>query len=129
PEGKEPHIGDREARPVDAGTPQLRSLHLAHITATNVHASAGHVFGLPEAPLQDLSLHDVSISFAEQPRPAAPEMALDVPERVRSGIELGFVAGGDLSRVRVRGMVGEPVLTTSCTDLELDVRGSDVHHG
>lgn len=128
PDGKEPHVGDREARPVDAGTPFLRSLHLAHLTATDVHASAGHIFGLPEAPLQDLSLHDVTISFAAEPRAAAPEMALGVPERVRSGIELGFVGGGELSRVRVRGADGPAVLTTSCTDLELDVRGSDVHH-
>ena len=129
PEGKEPQVGDREARPVDAGTSHLRSLHLAHVTATNVHASAAHVFGLPEAPLQDLSLHDVTISFAERPRAAAPEMAEGVIERTRSGIELGFVDGGVLSQVRVRGVEGDPVLTTECTDLELDVRGSDVHDG
>ena len=127
PDGKQSHVGDRSARPVDAGTPHLRSLHLAHLTATNVHASAGHIFGLPEAPLQDLSLHDVTISFAEQPRSAAPEMALDVPERTRAGIELGFVDGASLSRVRVRGAAGQAVLATECTDLELDVRGSDVH--
>ena len=129
PEGKEPHVGDREARPVDDGTPHLRSLHLSHLTATNVHASAGHVFGLPEAPLQDLGMHDVSISFAPAPRAAAPEMASGVAERTSSGIELGFVAGAELGRVRVRGADGPAVRTTSCTDLDLDVRGSDDHHG
>jgi len=129
PDGKEPHVGDRTARPVDAGTPHLRSLHLSHLTATNVHASAGHVFGLPEAPLSDFSLHDVSITFAAAPRAAAPEMASGVEERTRSGIELGFVADGELSRVRVRGADGPAVQTTSCTDLDLDVRGSDDHHG
>src|SRR5699024_12318590 len=35
PDGKEPHVGDRSSRAVDDGTPHLRSLHLAHITATN----------------------------------------------------------------------------------------------
>ncbi|NMA78452.1 MAG: glycoside hydrolase family 28 protein, partial [Actinomycetales bacterium] len=59
----------------------------------------------------------------------APEMAEGVIERTRSGIELGFVDGGVLSQVRVRGVEGDPVLTTECTDLELDVRGSDVHDG
>src|SRR5699024_11490970 len=65
------HVGDRSVRPVDAGTPQIRGLQLAHLTATNVHASAGHIFGLPEAPLTGLSIHDLSVSFADAPRPGA----------------------------------------------------------
>ena len=128
PEGKEPHVGDRSARPVDAGTPQIRGLQLAHLTATNVHASAGHIFGLPEAPLTGLSIHDLSVSFADAPRPGAPEMASGVEPRTRSGIELGFVTGGELSRVRVSGADGEVVTAGSCTELALDVRGTDDHH-
>ena len=128
PEGKEPHVGDRSARPVDAGTPQIRGLQLAHLTATNVHASAGHIFGLPEAPLTGLSIHDLSVSFADAPRPGAPEMASGVEPRSRSGIELGFVTGGELSRVRVSGADGEVVTAGSCTELALDVRGTDDHH-
>ena len=125
PDGKDPHVGDRSARPVDGGTPQIRGLRLAHVTARNVHASAGHIFGLPEAPLTDLSIHDLTISFAATPRPASPEMATGVEPRTRSGFELGFVRGGELGRVRVSGADGEPVTTTACEGLELDVRGSD----
>lgn len=128
PDGKDPHVGDRSMRPVDAGTPQIRGLHLAHLTARNVHASAGHLYGLPEAPLADLSIHDLTVSFAAEPRAASPEMASGVEQRTRSGIELGFVRGGELSRVRVSGADGEAVTATACEDLELDVRGSDERH-
>src|SRR5699024_3708851 len=124
----EPHVGDRSSRAVDDGTPHLRSLHLAHITATNVHASAGHVFGLPEAPLCDLSLHDVSITFADAPRAAAPEMAAGVGERSRSGLELGIVTDGELSRVRVHGADVPSELTSACTHLVLIEWGWVVQH-
>ncbi|MFC7374975.1 MULTISPECIES: glycoside hydrolase family 28 protein [unclassified Brachybacterium] len=125
PEGKEPHVGDRSARAVDGGTPRIRGLHLAHVTARNVHASAGHLFGLPEAPLENVTLDDLDVTFAADPRPGAPEMALAVEARTRSGIELGFVRGGELSRVRVAGADGAAVSTHACEGLELEVRGSD----
>src|SRR5699024_11079552 len=83
PDGKDPHVGDRSARPVDAGTPRIRGLHLAHVIAKNVHASAAHVFGLPEAPLTDFTLEDLHVSFAEAPRPGAPEMARGVEATTR----------------------------------------------
>lgn len=128
PDGKDPHVGDRSAQTVDAGTPQIRGLHLAHLTARNVHASAGHIFGLPEAPLTDLSIHDLTISFAAEPRSVSPEMASGVEPRTRSGIELGFVRGGELSRVRVAGADGDAVTATSCEDLELEVREGEDRH-
>ncbi|WP_304502055.1 glycoside hydrolase family 28 protein [Brachybacterium sp. FME24] len=128
PDGKDPHVGDRSAREVDGGTPQIRGLHLAHVTAKNVHASAGHLFGLPEAPLVDLTIDDFLVSFAADPRPSSPEMAAGVEPRTRSGIELGFLSGGALRRVRVSGADGDVVTTHACEGVDLDVRGSDDRH-
>src|SRR5699024_10379868 len=45
PDGKEPHVGDRSALPIDDGTPRICGLQIAHVTAKNVHASAAHIFG------------------------------------------------------------------------------------
>ena len=123
PEGKEPHVGDRSERPVDHGTPWIRGLQIAHVTAKNVHASAAHVFGLPEAPLRDLTIDDLRVSFASQPRAGKPEMAQGVEGRIRSGMEFGFVAGGMVSRVRLSGTEGEAVNAFQCEDLTFDVQG------
>ena len=103
PTGRTPMSGTAPTPPVDAGTPQIRGLHLAHLTARNVHASAGHLYGLPEAPLADLSIHDLTVSFAAEPRAASPEMASGVEPRTRSGIELGFVRREAQPRTGLRG--------------------------
>jgi polygalacturonase len=117
PEGKTELVGDRSARPVGPGTPRIRGLHLAHLTATRVHASAGHIVGLPEAPLEDLSLEDLSVTFADEPRPGVPEMADGLVPVTREGLHLGGVHGALLSRVRVRGAEGPVLLAEGSTGI------------
>jgi len=121
PEGKTAEVVDRAARPVGPGTPAMRGLHLAHLTATRVHASAGHLFGLPESPLEDLTIADLSVSFADDPRPGAPEMADGIEHVTRDGLRLGAVRGGTISGVRVRGAEGPPVHAVDCDALSIEV--------
>jgi polygalacturonase len=122
PDGKEPHVGDRSALPVDGGTPAFRGLHLSHLSATRVRASAGHVYGLPEAPIEDLTIDDLDVHFAEDPEPGTPEMATGLEPVIREGLRLGNVSGGGLTRVRVVGADGPVLLAEGTEDVELDVR-------
>lgn len=121
PEGKTELVGDRSARPVGPETPVIRGLHLAHLTATRVRASAGHLFGLPEAPLEDLSIEDLSVTFADDLRPEVPEMADGLVPVTREGLRLSGVRGAHLARVRVRGADGPVFLPEDCTDLVAEV--------
>jgi polygalacturonase len=108
PDGKLPRVADRNPHPVGDDTPVFRRIHLAHITARDVHASAGHLFGLPEAPLTELTLDDVTVSFAEDAVPGMPAMAAWVGDDVvRQGFRIGHVADSTIVRVRVEGHDGE----------------------
>jgi polygalacturonase len=106
PDGKAPHVADRSAHPVDGSTPVFRRIHLAHITARGVHAAAGHLYGLPEQPLSEITLDDIAVSFAEDPVAAYPAMADGVELMARHGFHLGYVATADVHRVRVEGSDG-----------------------
>ena len=106
PDGDEPRVGDRSPHPVDDSTPVFRRIHLAHITARGVHAAAGHIYGLPEQPLTELTLDDIAVSFAADAVPGRPAMADGVDLMARQGFHLGNVADSDISRVRVDGADG-----------------------
>jgi polygalacturonase len=122
PEGKEPWVGDRSPLAVGPGTPSIRGLHLSHVTATGVRASAGHVFGLPEAPLEDLVIEDLSVVFAADAVPGTAEMASGLVPVAREGLRIGHVSGGEVRRMRVRGADGPVVAEAVDTgDLQLDV--------
>jgi polygalacturonase len=126
PDGKEPHVADRRPHPVDDSTPVFRRIHLAHITARGVHAAAGHLYGLPEQPLSEITLDDVAISFADDPVPGYPAMADGVELMARHGFHLGFVADGAVSRVRVNGCDGPAFRLEHGADVELEGVSGDV---
>ena len=119
PDGKEPHVADRSPHPVDDSTPVFRRIHLAHVTARDVHAAAGYLYGLPEQPLTDVTLDDVTISYAADAVPGYPAMADGVPEMRRAGLHLGFVADSDLSRVRIEGCDGPGLVVEESPTLRL----------
>src|SRR5690606_27564308 len=93
PDGKLPHVADRARHPVDARAPRCRRIAVANATATRVRSCAGWVSGLPEAPIEDLTLDDVVMTFAPDAQPAAPAMADGVPAMAGEGLHVAFAAG------------------------------------
>jgi polygalacturonase len=74
PGGKEPLVWDKQPRQVDATTPALRRLHFSNITAREVRASAGFLYGLPELPITDVSFDNVSVQLAGDGVAQMPDM-------------------------------------------------------
>ena len=118
PDGKHPRVADRAALPVDAGTPVFRRIHIAHVTARDVHAAAGFLYGLPEAPLDELTVHDVMVSFATDPTPFVPAMAAGVPRMTRTGLLVGFLTDATLAGMRIVGAEGDAVRAESSPGLD-----------
>ena len=131
PDGKDPQVSDRGVHDVTEATPSIRRIHISNVSARNVDACAGFLFGLPEQPLAELTIRDVSISFATDPKAGEPDMALGVEPMIQTGFLLGFLEDSEISGIRVHGVVGPLVTTESCTRLSVDVRGDhgDISHG
>jgi polygalacturonase len=117
PDGKLPIVSDRTPQAVSSGTPRFRRIHLAHITATNVQSCAAWVAGLPEAPLEDLTLDDVVVSFAADAVPAVPAMADGVPAMAAEGVHAQFVSGMRVSGLRVVGAAGPALVADDTADV------------
>jgi len=122
PDGKLPRVSDRSPRPVDAGTPRLRDIHLARITATNVQACAAFISGLPEAPLENLTLDGISVSYTADPEPAVPAMAEGVPVMAAAGIHISFASGVRATDVHLTDVRG-PALVTDNAEVVVEIDG------
>ncbi len=79
-DGKSDAVQSREPAVVGATTPIIRDIHLANITATGVELAGAAILGLPEAPVENVTLNDVRIAFAPDAKPDVPLMALSVPK-------------------------------------------------
>ncbi len=55
------YVSDPEPHPVDERTPSIRRINIANTTARGARIAAGTLIGLPESPLEDITLNNVSI--------------------------------------------------------------------
>ncbi len=69
PRGKDKYVWDKRPYPVTEETPTFRRIHFANITARNVHAAAGFLYGLAERYVSEVTFTDIDVSMAEQAIP------------------------------------------------------------
>lgn len=110
-DGREPHVGDRRARAVDDGTPTIRNLSLRHVHCENVAHSAMTILGLPEAPVENITIEDFRVRYDAEAVPGFPDMAEGIEAVIHRGIDLLNVRGFTLHGLDIEGMQG-PLLTT-----------------
>jgi polygalacturonase len=105
-------VSDKKPKPVNEGTPLFRRIHFAHITARDTHFAAAFLYGLPEAPIEDVSFDDATISMATALRARAglPEMMDDLAPMQRAGFFARNVRNLHLRDVRVDNQIGEAFL-------------------
>ena len=77
PKGKEKYVWDKNPYPVTKETPVFRRIHFANITARDVRAAAGFFYGLPEMPIEDVTMDNVSVALQEGAEPGMPDMLSD----------------------------------------------------
>jgi len=77
--GDIPWVSSREAQPVDAGTPRIRGVHFEEIVAIDATGPCLAVlYGLPESPLQNITLRKCFLQQRTEPDPKMSEPAMMV---------------------------------------------------
>ena len=104
------YVWSREKLPVDDRTPHMGSFHFHNMVCTGAEIAACYVDGLPEMPLDEVELKNVSISFKENAAPGIPAMQNFAEERCRLGLYFDNVRRIVLDNVTVTGAVGEELI-------------------
>ena len=118
PDGKSDYVQSREAKPVDDRTPNVASLSFRNIEATNCHAAAAFITGLPESPIGRLAFHNVHVTFAPDAKPTVPAMACGVDEMSRRGIIAQNVTTLVLDNVTIEGVDGDELVPDNVASIE-----------
>ncbi len=118
-------VAGKRFHPVTEGTPRFRRIHLSHITARRAKYAAAFLYGLPEMPVEDIWLSDISISMSPDAGAGYPEMAEDMEVMQRAGLFVRNARGLRLHNVEVTGQLG-PALTLSDA-ADVDISACSVH--
>ncbi len=106
PDGHTDYVQDREKRPVDEGTPRIGRIEAGRIACTDVEVSFLCAVGLPESPIGDLILRDITATYAapEKRRPDRPIMMDDFDPVSGKSILATNVKKLTLERVKIDGL-------------------------
>ncbi|MBT1176667.1 glycoside hydrolase family 28 protein [Bifidobacterium callimiconis] len=117
-DGKTDYVQNREALPADERTPKVASLIFNDIQATNCHAAATYITGLPESKVGRAEFHNVHVSYADDAKPTKPAMACGVEPMARQGIIAQNVERLVLDDVTIDGQDGDELQLTNVDRVE-----------
>jgi len=93
--------------PVDARTPYLGKFTFRNMEAENIEWSASKFWGLPEQPIESVTVENVTFSMKEEAEAGQSAMTLDGPMDCKIGLQFINVKEAYIKNVTVIGAVGE----------------------
>ena len=108
------YVKCRMPLPVDDRTPHLGRFTFRDITCTDAHAAACYIDGLPEMPIDQVTLERVTVGFAKDARPFVPAMQNDAVPRLRMGLYFNNVNTVCIDHVTVSGAEGGALIAENC---------------
>jgi len=97
---------DKAPYPVDEGTPVLRDVFIENVRARRCGACAAFFYGLPEMPVENVTIRNVSIEMDENAPADIPAMMVDAPVMQGEGMFLRNAKKILLENVSVSGLKG-----------------------
>lgn len=122
PDRESEYVWSREKLPVDERTPRMGRFCFRHLTCSDAEVAACYIDGLPEAPIEEVVLEDISVSFAENAKPGVPIMENFAKKRCRLGLYLDNVRSIRVNRVSLEGVEGEKLIAQHYEKLDADVK-------
>ena len=117
--GKEKHVWDKAAYPLDETTPTMRDIMISNIMVTSATAAAGFIYGLAERPVENVMLSNCSIRMVQDGIPDMPAMMTGLEPMQGDGFFLRNAKNISFVNVRITGARGEAINMDETVDLKL----------
>ncbi len=115
------YVWSREALPVDARTPHLGRFRFKDITCTGCEYAAGYFDGLPERPIAEVTLENVSFTINPDANAGYPAMMTHIEPHCKRGLIFRNVTNVILKNVTLIGAPGETLELENVESVEGDV--------
>jgi len=118
PDGKTEYVYSKNPLPVDERTPVLGSFRFQDISAENTKVSAGYFYGLPESPIQEISLENIRVDYSEEEVWGKPAMMSFIEDHSKLGFYFNNVACVKVKNVTLAGQRGEEFIFENVRDID-----------
>lgn len=110
PDGHSEYVKTKEKLPIDERTPVMGDFFFENIQCLDSEVAAGFFYGLPEQPIEKVTLKNCYFSFSPEAQPGHPAMMDDIPTYCKSGMIFNHIVKLRLENVRFAEVDGEKVI-------------------
>ena len=118
PDRESEYVWSREKLPVDERTPHMGRFHFKNLDCALAEVAACYIDGLPEAPIEEVTLEHIRVSFAPDAKPGVPIMENFAKKRCKLGLYLDNVRRVRVDDVRLDGVEGDRLIVNHCETIE-----------
>jgi polygalacturonase len=120
PKGKEEYVWKKTPYPIDERTPEFRRIHFANISARNVQAAAGFLYGLAERSVSEITFDNIQVSMAKEALAGKPAMMTGIEDMKQRGFYLGFAKDITFNRVTLTNHAGPAFYLEGTENIEFN---------
>lgn len=106
PDGKTDYVQNREKKPVDSKTPHLGRFTFERMTVKDAEYALGYFLGLPERPIDEITIIDSTFTVKANASSGRPIMACGVEDMSKKGFIFTNVSKVNLINVKTSGYDG-----------------------
>ncbi len=112
------YVWSREKLPVDDRTPYLGKFTFRNMTCDNCHVCACYCDGLPEMPIEEITVENISFTYSPDAKPGKPAMRNYAEEFCRGGMYFDNVKKLNINDVTVTGSDTEALIAKNVGSVE-----------
>lgn len=117
PDGKTEYVWTKEALPVDERTPHMGSFTFRDMTCTDCEWAAAYCYGLPEMPIDSVTIENVAFTFKPDAQAGKPAMMSYIEDVSKLGLYFNCVNTVTLKNVTVEGQEGDRVTAANVKEV------------
>lgn len=111
------YVWSREELPVDERTPYLGKFTFRNMVCENCHVAACYCDGLPEQPIDEITVENIKFTYDPEAKPGVPAMRNHAEKMCRAGMYFDNVKRLTVRNVEVSGNDGEALLAYHVKEL------------
>ena len=111
PDGHTEYVYSKEKLPIDERTPYLGRFVFKDIDCYDVNVAAGTFYGLPEQPIDSISIEKVSFHYSNNPKAGIPAMMDGLEPMKGKGLIFNYVNRVNMNNVTFDGLKEKEVET------------------
>ncbi|MGL6174161.1 MAG: glycoside hydrolase family 28 protein [Cellulosilyticaceae bacterium] len=117
PDGKSEYVWSKAMQTVDDWTPMIGSLTFKDIECEACEVAAAYFYGLPERPIEHVTIQNVSFKFKDEATCDTPAMMSFIEPVSKLGLFANNINKLTLENVKLEGYVGERMIIENIKEI------------